>query len=122
MKKMVERLRDLKEKGRMIITPMFTITYNPYKKVFVLDVPDESKVLKLAIPQTSSIYYWDARGLFPVEVAAENYEMAWQDLQPYTDGATIDMIPSFLNEGDEYIWFLDEEGEIPVRKDEIIEL
>lgn len=122
MKRIVDRLRKLREEGQVIMTPNFCITYNPFRDVFILDVPDDKKVLKLAIPQTENVYYWDAMGIYPVEVAAANYEMAWDDMKPYIRGATIDMIPSFMDGGEEYIWFIDEDESYPVKVSEIIEL
>lgn len=58
--------------------------------------------------------------MYPASVRFNgSYEEAWAIIQDLIDGATIDKIPSFKNNGVEYVIVEGEEGEMPVPKSEI---
>ena len=119
----MERLKRLKERGEEIITPSFAITYNPFKDVFIVDVPDDRKYLWFTVPNQKETLCYDMSGLYPVEVASSNYQMAMDEIQMYSLGATKQMIPTFNKNGEEYMWFeTDEEGmmAVPLRDIRII--
>ena len=121
MKKAIDRLRALRENGKIISTPNFIIMYNGFTDRFILDVPDDKKLLRLSIPHVDNeTFIFDASGYYPYEVDAENYSMAWKDMKPFIHGATLDMMPSFVLNGKEiFIFDHDELGEIYVALDEI---
>ena len=107
---MIDRLKALREEGKMIITPHYCISYNPFRDVFLVDVPDEAKHIWLTFPSAHDYYLYDAERMFPIEVEAEqDYEKAWEEIELYTQGATIDNLPSFTKDGKEYVWFDGEE-------------
>lgn len=54
MKKIIDRLRALKENGKIISTPNFIIMYNGFTDRFILDVPDDKKLLRLSIPHVDN--------------------------------------------------------------------
>ena len=105
MTDIANRLKLLREEGRQIISPTFTILYNPYIDTFLLDVPEDKKDLVLKAEELEDIYYWDCSGLYPVQVKFNgNYSDVWKELQPYAEGATIDLIPTgYIEDGQEYI-------------------
>ena len=47
MTDIANRLKLLREEGQQIISPTFTIVYNPYTDTFLLDVPEDKKDLAL---------------------------------------------------------------------------
>ena len=77
------RLKLLREEGQQIISPTFTIVYNPYTDTFLLDVPEDKKDLALRAEELEDTYYWDCSGLYPVQVKFNgDYSDVWSDLQP----------------------------------------
>ena len=123
MEKILERLKGLKERGEEIITPSFVITYNPFKDVFVVDVPDDKKYLWFTAPKHKGTLCYDMSGFYPVEVASSNYQMAMDEIKMYSLGATKEMIPTFNKNGEEHMWLeTDEEGmmAVPLRDIRII--
>ena len=121
MDKITDRLQELKETGKMVITPNFVISYNPFKDTFIMDVPDNTKCIWLNIPQSESAFSWDVSCMYPVEVKAEkDYSSTWKILEPYTHGATIDLLPTFTDDEQEYVWFdVEEKGMVAVLKNTI---
>ena len=41
----LNRLKMLREQGQQIISPLFSVMYNPYTDTFFLDVPEDKKEL-----------------------------------------------------------------------------
>ena len=122
MTDIANRLKLLREEGQQIISPTFTIVYNPYTDTFLLDVPEDKKDLALKAEELEDIYYWDCSGLYPVQVKFNgNYSDVWKELQPYAEGATIDLIPTgYIEDGQEYIWLEHyENGCTPVNKNNL---
>ena len=122
MTDIANRLKLLREEGHQIISPNFTILYNPYIDTFLLDVPEDKKDLALKAEELEDIYYWDCSGLYPVRVKFNgDYSDVWNELQPYAAGATIDLIPTgYVENGQEYVWLEHyENGYIPVSKNNL---
>lgn len=118
----VNRLKLLREQGQQIITPLFSVMYNPYIDTFILDVPEDKKELVLTAEGIEDLFYWDSSTMYPKMVKFNgNYEDVWKELQVYTDGATIDLIPTgYVEDGKEYIWVENyEKGQIALRKDKL---
>lgn len=112
MDRIIERLKRLREEGQMIITPDFCISYNPYKDVFVVEVPEDMKFIELTHSGSRQTYYWTVSGMYPYEAdASKTIEAAWTEIEPYTHGATIDMLPTFTQDGKEFVWFDEEDGD-----------
>lgn len=118
---MVNALKSLREEGRMIITPNYYVSYNPFTDTFIVDVPKDKKRIWLAHPTSEQNYDWNAEGYYPAEIDAnQDYEKAWKEIEQYIDGATIDMLPTFTQNGKEYVWFNNvDDGEEAVLKDSI---
>lgn len=122
-----DKLKALKEKGKMVITPDYMIYYNPFTDTFYLDVPEEKKAVsffavnKLCIGET---FTYDMTGMYPYSVEAEGktYEEIFQELEPYLKGASTKLIPTDYTDGmTEYIWVTTEEnGLVPLSRNEII--
>ena len=118
----VNRLKLLREQGQQIITPLFSVMYNPYIDTFILDVPEDKKELELTAEGIEDLFYWDSSTLYPKMVKFNgNYEDVWKELQVYTDSATIDLIQTgYVEDGKEYIWVENyEKGHISLRKDKL---
>ena len=49
MTDIANRLKLLREEGHQIISPTFTILYNPYTDTFLLDVPEDKNIYGLNI-------------------------------------------------------------------------
>ena len=56
MNDMVNALKSLREEGKMIITPNFYVSYNPFTDTFLVDVPDDRKSIWLAHPSSKQYY------------------------------------------------------------------
>lgn len=118
----LNRLRLLREQGQQIVSPIFTIMYNLYIDTFFLDVPEDKKELAFEADGIEDLFYWDSSTMYPKMVKFNgNYEDVWKELQVYTDGATIDLIPTgYVEDGKEYIWVENyEKGHIALRKDKL---
>ena len=95
MTDIVNRLKLLREEGHQIISPTFTILYNPYIDTFLLDVPEDKKDLVLKAEELEDTYYWDCSGLYPVQVKFNgDYSDVWKrasalcrrsDYRPHTN-------------------------------------
>ncbi|MBR6938793.1 MAG: hypothetical protein IKH63_14630 [Prevotella sp.] len=123
----VDKLKALKEKGKMIITPEYMIYYNPFTDAFCLDVPDKKKMVSFFAVHELCIgerFYYDMAGMYPYSAKTEGktYEEIWKELEPYLNGATTKLIPTSYTSGcDEYIWVTtDENGLIPLSRSVII--
>lgn len=122
MTDIANRLKLLREEGRQIISPTFTILYNPYIDTFLLDVPEDMKELALRSEELEDTYYWDCSGLYPIQAKFNgDYSNVWNELEPYAEGATIDLLPTgFVENGQEYVWLEHyENGCIPVSKNNL---
>ena len=122
MTDIANRLKLLREEGHQIISPTFTILYNPYIDTFLLDVPEDMKELALRSEELEDTYYWDCSGLYPTQVKFNgDYSNVWNELEPYAEGATIDLLPTgFVENGQEYVWLEHyENGCIPVSKNNL---
>ena len=122
-----DKLKVLKEKGKMIITPDYMIYYNPFSDTICLDIPDEKKVVSFFAVHELCIgerFYYDMTGMYPYSVKTEGktYDKIWSELEPYLNGASTKLIPTdYTNGGEEYIWVsTDENGLIPLSRREII--
>lgn len=118
----VNRLRLLREEGKQIVSPMFTIMLNPYTDTFLMDVPDDRKTLTLQSQELEDIYYWDCSMMYPVSATFNgDYSEAWNELQVYADGATIELLPTgYVENGQEYVWLEHyENGCLPVSKNNL---
>ena len=116
------RLRLLREEGQQIVSPTFTVSYNPYTDTFLMDVPEDKKDLALSAEELEDMYYWDCSGMYPVQVQFNgDYGNVWTEFQPYAEGATIDLLPTgFVENGQEYVWLEHyENGCIPVSKNNL---
>jgi len=127
MNRHAEDLRRLKKDGVMVRTEDFVIMYNPFTDTFIMDVPEDKKILEFFIfdPKYSSrTYQWDMTGVYPYSVEAEGmtYEDIWKALEPYSKGAQTKLIPASYRSGmDDYIWInSDEDGLIAVKRSDII--
>ena len=81
MTDIANRLKLLREEGHQIISPTFTILYNPYIDTFLLDVPEDKKDFALKTEELEDIYYWDCSGLYPVQVKFNgDYSDVWKEL------------------------------------------
>lgn len=118
----VNRLKLLREEGKQVVSPTFTIVYNPYTDTFLLDVPEEKKDLTLTSEELEDTYYWDCSGLYPVQVKFNgDYSDVWNELQPYAEGATIDLLPTgYIEDEQEYVWLEHfEKGQIAIEKNKL---
>ena len=118
----VNRLKLLREEGQQVVSPTFTIVYNPYTDTFLLDVPEEKKDLALMSEELEDTYYWDCSGLYPVQVKFnDDYSDVWNELQPYAEGATIDLLPTgYIEDEQEYVWLEHfEKGQIAIEKNKL---
>ena len=127
MNRYAEELRKLKKDGVMVRTDDYIISYNPFTDTYVLDVPEDKKILEFFIfdPKYSTrTYQWDMSGMYPYPVEADDksYEQIWKELEPYSKGALTKMIPASFKEGmDEYVMVdTDEDGLIPIKRSDII--
>lgn len=127
MNRYANELRVLKRDGVMVRTENYIIYYNPFTDTFLLDVPEDKKILEFFIfdPKYSTrTYLWDISGMYPYSVEADDksYEQIWKELEPYSKGALTKMIPTCFKEGmDEYIMVdTDEDGPIPIKRSDII--
>ena len=119
---MVNRLKLLREQGQQIVLPLFTIMYNPYTDVFLMDVPEDRKELGFKAEECEAVFYWDCSTMYPKPVKFNgDYGDVWEELQIYADGATIDLIPTgYVEDKKEYIWVENyEKGQIALRKDKL---
>ena len=124
-----DKLKALKEKGKMVITPDYMIYYNPFTDTFNLDVPEEKKAVsffavnELCIGET---FTYDVTGMYPYSVDAEGktYEEIWTEFEPYLQGASTKLIPtSYVSGKEEFIWVTTEErGLIPLSRSSIIQI
>ena len=115
----VNRLKLLREQGQQIITPLFSVMYNPYIDTFILDVPEDKKELGLTAEGIEDLFYWDSSTMYPKMVKFNgNYEDVWKELQIYANGASTELIPTaYIEGGVEYIWVEHSEmGCIPIDK------
>lgn len=122
MTDILHRLKLLREEGHQIISPTFTISYNPYTDTFFMDIPEDMKELALRSEELEDTYYWDCSGLYPIQVKFNgDYSNVWNELEPYAEGATIDLVPTgFVENGQEYVWLEHyENGCIPVSKNNL---
>lgn len=72
---MVNALKSLREEGRMIITPNYFVSYNPFTDTFLVDVPKEKKSIWLTHPSAEQYYDWNAEGYYPAEIdASQDYD------------------------------------------------
>lgn len=118
----VNRLRSLREEGQQIVTPMFTVMYNPHSDTFIMDIPEEKKQLALKSEEFEDVFFWDCSGMYPVSVKFNgDYDIVWQKLSAYAEGAQLNMLPaSFIYNNKEYVWLEDyENGYLPVEKDKL---
>lgn len=118
----VNRLKLLREEGQQVVSPTFTIVHNPYTDTFLLDVPEEKKDLTLTSEELEDTYYWDCSGLYPVQVKFNgDYSDVWNELQPYAEGATIDLLPTgYIEDEQEYVWLEHfEKGQIAIEKNKL---
>ena len=118
----VNRLKLLREEGQQVVSPTFTIVHNPYTDTFLLDVPEEKKDLTLTSEELEDTYYWDCSGLYPVQVKFNgDYYDVWNELQPYAEGATIDLLPTgYIEDEQEYVWLEHfEKGQIAIEKNKL---
>jgi hypothetical protein len=119
---MINRLRILREEGQQVISPKFTVMYNPHTETFFMDVPETRKQLALKSDELDDVFFWDCTGMYPVAVKFKgDYDSVWKDLEPYSEGATLDLLPYSLNEnGVEYVWLEDfEKGYLSVEKNKL---
>lgn len=122
MTDIANRLKLLREEGHQIISPTFTISYNPYTDAFLMDVPEDMKFTSIAVQGETDVYNWDCSALYPIEVCFDgDYNTVWNELQSYINGATIDLLPtSYIKDGQEYIWIDNENtGCFAVRKSDL---
>ena len=122
MTDIVNRLKLLREEGHQIISPTFTISYNPYTDTFLMDVPEDKKDLALTSEEIEDTYYWDCSGLYPVQVKFnDDYSDVWNALQPYVEGATINLLPTgYIEDEQEYVWLEHfEKGQIAIEKNKL---
>ena len=124
-----DKLKALKEKGKMIVTPDYIIYYNPFIDTFFLDVPEEKKVVAFfAVHElcTGERFYYDLTGTYPYPVNGEGktYQEIWTEFEPYLQGASTKLIPtSYVSGKEEFIWVTTEEhGLIPLSRSSIIQI
>ena len=111
-------LDRLRNEGIQVITPDYVITHNPFTDEFSLDVPENRKEITIKTDINDNLYQWNASTLYPVKVKFKDYNQVKCELEPYIMGATLSLLPSYTEEGREYVWFDDsEQGEITVCKD-----
>ena len=118
----LNRLKMLREQGQQIISPLFSVMYNPYTDTFFLDVPEDKKELAFEADGIEDIFQWDYSNVYPVRVKFKgNYENVWKELQPYAEGVTIDLLPiGYVENGKEYIWVEhSDDGCIPIEKSKL---
>ena len=125
----VDKLRTLKEKGKMIITRNYMIYYSPFTDTFFLDVPEQKKIVAFTSSNkqcSGEEFIHDISGMYPYPVEAEgkSYDEIWDEFEPFLNGATAEMIPTcFEKDGEEYICVDTEEmGVISISRSEIIEM
>lgn len=115
----LNRLKMLREQGQQIISPIFSVMYNPYTDTFFLDIPEDKKELAFIVEGYEDIFQWDYTNAYPVKAKFNgNYDDVWKDLQIYANGASTELIPTaYIEGGVEYIWVEHSEmGCIPIDK------
>lgn len=123
---MKEQLRQLKENGRIITTPDYTVLYNCFADTFILDIPEDRKILWFQIKGEEDLgtYRWDLRAAYPTSFNAYecDFDAIEKEMEPYIHGATPDLIPSAYEVlGDDYIWIdKDDNGPSPIKRTQII--
>lgn len=111
-------LDRLRNEGIQVITPDYVITHNPFTDEFSLDVPENRKEITIKTDINDNLYQWNASIIYHVKVKFKDYNQVKCELEPYIMGATLSLLPSYTEEGREYVWFDDsEQGEITVCKD-----
>ena len=117
------RLQKLRQEGIQIITPEFAVLFNPFQNEFILDIPDCKKEIAIKDTKSDTIYQWDTSSLYPIKVSYRGcYKQVWNVLEPYTQGASLELLPTdFIEDGREYVWFEDyEKGGVALCKDEMM--
>ena len=119
---MINRLRRLREEGLQVTSPAFTVMYNPHSETFLMDVPENKKQLALKSDELEDVFFWDCTGIYPVSVKFNgDYDCVWNKLAPYTEGATLGLLPcSFIENNIEYVWLEEfKNGYISIEKNKL---
>ena len=111
-----EKLKELREEGHIISTPLFTISYNCFGDSFILDIPESRKYVFFRAKGIKEDFLWDIGGVYPFEVVMDNdYGAVWMDLEEYAYGASLAQLPSFQKDGKEHVWLeMEEKGVVAV--------
>lgn len=122
-----EKLKVLKEKGKMVVSQDYIIYYSPFTNTFFLDVPEEKKSVSFFAINRDCLgetFTYDMTGMYPYAVIADSktYEEIWTELETYINGANTKLIPANYTSGrNEYIWVTTERnGLVAISRDEII--
>ena len=126
MDNMEVRLRELRDKGHIITTPLFTITYNIFRDSFSIDIPENRKAVCLTIDGFDDVIYWDLSDEYPHEIPMSDdgdYFSVWMNLEIYAYGGNLNLLPSTIRDGEVMIRLntgQDEEIEVPMEKIKIV--
>lgn len=119
---MVDKLRLLKEYGITWNEPSFTVMYDRFTDSFILDIPSSAK--RCTLYCKGKEYLGDGSSLYPysVTMGSKSYSSVWEQIEPYSKGVSLDMIPiEYSEECCEYISVQDsEDNTILIDKSDII--
>ena len=126
MDNMELKLRELREYGHIITTPLFSITYNIFRDSFFIDIPENRKVVCLAVDGFDDVIYWDLSDEYPHEVPMSedgDYFSVWMEIEKFAYGGNLNLLPSTIRGGEVMIRLntgQDEEIEVPMEKIKIV--